>query len=261
MKKRIAGLTLCILFCSTPVYAMDYQFAAPDAGLFGTPTSDNTVYITNDEPVNTNRSKDSAYIPPAFGSPASYLRYAGERLTPNLLSEPLSETVVTQTANAAAILPLTVSGNSYTQISDNSSNTLAYTDVTSALYYLDGRLGTLRIPAINLTVKAYQGTDAIALKKGAGHFEDTSIWDGNVAFAGHNRGVNNHFGKIHTLSDGDKITWTTKLGTKEYRVYSVAKIHKDNVSVLDSTSADILTLVTCVMNQPDYRWCVQAIAK
>ena len=261
MKKRIAGLTLCILFCSAPVYAMDYQFAAPDAGLFGTPTSDNTVYVTNDEPVNTNRSKDAAYIPPAFGSPASYLRYAGERLTPNLLSEPLSETVVTQTANAAAILPPTFSGNSYTQISDNSSNTLAYTDVTSALYYSDGCLGTLRIPAINLTVKAYQGTDAIALKKGAGHFEDTSIWNGNVAFASHNRGVNNHFGKIHTLSDGDKITWTTKLGTKEYRVYSVAKIHKDNVSVLDSTSADILTLVTCVMNQPDYRWCVQAIAK
>lgn len=261
MKKQIAAVLVSFMLCSSPAYAMDYQFDAPDAGLFGTPTSDTTVYVTNDEPVNTDRSKNAAYIPPAFGSPTSYLSYTGERLTPNLISETLSGTGVSQTTNGTTILPPTVSGTGNIQSSDTISNTLAYTDVTSSLYYSDGRLGTLRIPAIGLTVKAYQGTDETALKKGAGHFEDTSIWDGNVAFAGHNRGVNNHFGKIHTLSDDDIITWTTKFGTREYRVYSVAKIHKDNVTVLNATSADILTLITCVMNQPDYRWCVQAIAE
>ena len=60
-------------------------------------------------------------------------------------------------------------------------------------------MGTLKIPAIGLSVKIYQGTDNTSLKKGAGHFEDTSIWDGNVALAGHNRGVNNHFGEIHVF--------------------------------------------------------------
>ena len=45
-----------------------------------------------------------------------------------------------------------------------------------------------------------------------------------MAFAAHNRGVANHFGKIHTLSIGDKITYTTKLGTRTYEVYSVSKI-------------------------------------
>ena len=57
----------------------------------------------------------------------------------------------------------------------------------------------LEIPSIGLSVNIYQGTDSAALKKGAGHFTSTSIWNGNVALAGHNRGVTNHFGKIHTL--------------------------------------------------------------
>ena len=68
------------------------------------------------------------------------------------------------------------------------------------------------------------------------------------------------FGKIHTLSIGDKITYTTKLGTRTYEVYSVSKISVNDVSVLNDSADNILTLVTCVMNQPDYRWCVQAKA-
>ena len=136
----------------------------------------------------------------------------------------------------------------------------AYTAVTEDLYYAAGHLGTLKIPAIGLTVKVYQGTDSAALAKGAGHFSSTSIWNGNVAFAAHNRGVANHFGKIHTLSIGDKITYTTKLGTRTYEVYSVSKISVNDVSVLNDSADNILTLVTCVMNQPDYRWCVQAKA-
>lgn len=122
-------------------------------------------------------------------------------------------------------------------------------------------LGTLNIPSIGLTVRVYQGTDSAALVKGAGHFTNTSIWDGNAAIAGHNRGVNNHFGKIHTLNVGDTIKLTTKLGERSYEVYSVAKIGADDTSVLNDSTENIITLVTCVMNQPDYRWCVQARQK
>ena len=57
-----------------------------------------------------------------------------------------------------------------------------------------------------------------------------------------------------------KITYTTKLGTRTYEVYSVSKISVNDVSVLNDSADNILTLVTCVMNQPDYRWCVQAKA-
>lgn len=46
-----------------------------------------------------------------------------------------------------------------------------------------------------------------------------SYWDGSVGIAGHNRGVTNHFGKIHTLKTGDQITYTTQLGTRTYEVF------------------------------------------
>lgn len=53
----------------------------------------------------------------------------------------------------------------------------------------------------------------------------------------------------------------TKLGERSYEVYSVAKIGADDTSVLNDSAENIITLVTCVMNQPDYRWCVQARQK
>ena len=110
---------------------------------------------------------------------------------------------------------------------ETSAPSTGYTEVTSDLYYSGGHLGTLKIPAIGLTVKVYEGTDSKTLAKGAGHFEETSIWRGNIAVAAHNRGTNNHFGKIHTLELGDEITLTTKLGTRTYEVVSVAKVSGD----------------------------------
>ena len=57
------------------------------------------------------------------------------------------------------------------------------------------------------------------------------------------------------------IKLTTQLGTRSYEVYSVSKIGVDDTSVLSDSTENIITRVTCVMNQPDYRWCVQAREK
>ena len=111
-----------------------------------------------------------------------------------------------------------------------------------------------------LTVGVYEGTDSAALLKGAGHFEGTSIWLGNVCLAGHNRGVRNDFGKIHTLKSGDTITFTTVLGTMTYSVSSVTKVAVTDTSGLSATSTNQITLYTCVQDQPAYRWCVKAVA-
>ena len=62
------------------------------------------------------------------------------------------------------------------------------------------------------------------------------------------------------VKSGDKITYTTKLGTRSYTVCSVAKISVDDLSVLNDSAENIITLVTCVMDQPSYRWCIQAKA-
>ena len=133
--------------------------------------------------------------------------------------------------------------------------------MTDDLYYSGGYLGTLKIPAIDLSIKVYQGTGSSVLAKGAGHFLDTSIWAGNVCIAGHNRGVRDDFGDLHTLEPGDTVTWTTKLGTRTYEVVSVQKVLETDTSGTAATSDDRLTLYTCVRNQRDYRWCVTAVTK
>jgi len=270
-------MMLCAL-CVTQASALEYTFDAPEDYLFGQPTSDDTIYEW--ENPNVDRSKNTALIAPGFGTPTSYLPGSGEYLTPNLVPGALSGGLVNQVGSAGAnatggvagssVIPgqyPSVSGNvTMTQIPGGSpidiaqgNTTGGYTEVTDDLYYSNGSLGTLKIPAINLTVKVYQGTDSAALKKGAGHFTNTSIWNGNVALAGHNRGVNNHFGKIHTLDTGNTITLTTALGTRTYTVTSVAKVDVMDNTMLEATSDNCITLFTCVMNQPSYRWCVRAV--
>ena len=59
---------------------------------------------------------------------------------------------------------------------------------------------------------------------------------------------------------GDKITYETRLGTRSYEVFAVSKIAVDDGTVLRDSADNILTLITCVMDQPQYRWCVQARA-
>lgn len=53
---------------------------------------------------------------------------------------------------------------------------------------------------------------------------------------------------------------TTKLGTRTYQVTSVSKISETDRSAMTPTGENRIVLYTCVMNQSDYRWCVQAVA-
>lgn len=106
---------------------------------------------------------------------------------------------------------------------------------------------------IDVSVKVYDGTSTENMKKGATHFPETSYWDGNVAMAAHNR--SSYFGKIYKLKNGDKITFTTNIGTRKYEVTSVYKIDDDDTSCLNDSTENRLT---CVENQSAYRWCVIA---
>ena len=248
--------TLCLsaaltaVLAAVPAYALDYTVDAPEDHLFGRPTSMETAteYGTD----NVDRSKNTALIPPDFGSPTSYLPNTGEPLTPNLIPGALSTGLVGSVSSVGSV--------SYPAVDSGSTWTGAVcTPVSSDLYYSNGSLGTLKIPAIGLTVKVYEGTDSAALKKGAGHFADTSIWNGNVCLAGHNRGVNNHFGKLHTLTVGDTITYTTKLGTRSYTVTSVSKVPETDTSGTTASRDNRLTLYTCVRDQSAYRWMACAV--
>ena len=239
------------LLCVGQASALEYTMEAPDDYLFARPTSDDTIYEW--ENPNVDRSKNVALIPPTFGSPTSYLPGSGTALTPNLVPGALDGGgLVSQVGSVT--YPTVGTGSGWT-----GTTSTGWTDVTSDLYYSGGHLGTLKIPAIDLSVKVYQGTDSSTLMTGAGHFPDTSIWDGNCCIAGHNRGVRDDFGDLHTLAPGDTITWTTKLGTRTYEVVSVEKVLETDTSGTAATTDNRLTLFTCVRDQRAYRWQVQAV--
>lgn len=135
-----------------------------------------------------------------------------------------------------------------------------YTEKTtlSDVLETDESIGRLKINAIDLNLKVYEGTTETSMKKGLGHFVSSDYYEGNVCIAGHNRGVNTNFGKLKKLEIGDKITYKTKLGSKNYKVTSIEKISADDFSKLTSTQQNKITLITCVENQPMLRLCVQA---
>jgi len=125
----------------------------------------------------------------------------------------------------------------------------------------DGSIGTLQINRIGLTVTAYDGDSYEAMKKGVGHVASTSCWQGNIGMVGHNRGANDHFGRLKELKIGDTLTYTTKLGTKTYEVVFAGKIANNDWSYLQYTADNRLTLLTCVADHPEYRLCVQGMEK
>lgn len=122
----------------------------------------------------------------------------------------------------------------------------------------DGSIGTLKIPTLGISYKAYEGETSSSMNKGVGHFSSTSGWDGNIGLCGHNRGSSHNIGSIKNLSIGDRITYTTVLGKRTYYVSFVGKIASDDWSYLEATSDNCITLITCSANEPEYRWCVQA---
>lgn len=260
MKRKaciLAALAISAVL-TIPAGALEYTIEAPDGPDLGTPTSIEVVQTADrGEAKNEDRSKNAALIPPAFGSATSDLPGSGDYLTPNLAPGGMPATGVFIGGSTAVVYP---AYNTTTSVSGNSVSS-NFTEVTDDLYYSGGYLGTLKIPAIDLSVKIYQGTDSKTLAKGAGHFEETSFFNGNMALAAHNRGVNNYFGKIHTLSLGDKITLTTKLGTRTYEVVSVSKVSETDRSSLVPTTDNRITLYTCVRNERDQRWCVQAVER
>jgi len=123
----------------------------------------------------------------------------------------------------------------------------------------DGSIGRLQIPAIGLDVKVYDGDELAAMRKGVGHIEGTSVWDSNVGMVGHNRGTNDYFGRLKTLSIGDAITYTTKAGTRTYHVTFSGQISDTDWSMLQYTLDNRLSLVTCVEDIPNKRILVQAV--
>ena len=128
--------------------------------------------------------------------------------------------------------------------------------------YMKNEIWQIQIPSINLTANIQNGTDKETLNKYVGHFKETQLEYGNIGLAAHNRGYEvNYFSKLKELKEGDEIIYKYN---KTERIYEVVKnkIIKDtDVEILKNTEENILTLITCVENEPEYRRCVQAKEK
>ena len=61
------------------------------------------------------------------------------------------------------------------------------------------------------------------------------------------------------MVEGDIITYITKYETKEYAVKEVKQIEETDLSVLNQTEDNRITLITCVENQKNLRQCVVGI--
>lgn len=271
MIRKILTVSIITISMAANVCAADYTVNSPPQFVLGEPTSvAETVDSNAPNAALIDRSKNNALIPPAFGSKTSFLRGSGEPLTPNLASAGYSgeiESVKMTVGTLSDMQPdnVFITDTYILPVSENHSGYYyggeTFTEVDDGMYYSSGYLGVLEIPAIDVKVKIYEGTSNSSLAKGAGHFESTSIWNGNVCLAAHNRGTNAYFGKIHTLENGDEVILTTKRGSRTYRVFNVEKISVNDTSNLQTTRDNIITLITCVKGEADYyRWCVQASA-
>jgi sortase A len=265
MKKLITLLITLALSATlaVPAFAADYTFATGTSTLsdFGGATSVDAPVAPDPMSTNTRRNKDAAYNPPPFGV------FSGD--IPTDPSSPYHDNF-SQSGFVPVNqdLPATggedyVPGSGAVSASYETGGFLPTTSQTASLntapwYYEDGSIGTLYVASTKKTIRVYEGEALDNLKIGAGHFSSTSAWDGNIALAGHNRGGNAYFSFVKDLESGDTLTYTTKYGTRIYKVYSKTRIDEWDNLPLSWSSSNILTLITCVANVPELRYCVVA---
>lgn len=120
----------------------------------------------------------------------------------------------------------------------------------------------IEIPKISLIANISEGTTKEVLNQYVGHFENTSKEEGNVGLAAHNRGYEvNYFKDLKLLKEGEEIKYTHNEFQKIYEVKKCRIIKDTEWEFLEETEENMLTLITCVENQPEYRRCIQAIEK
>lgn len=108
-------------------------------------------------------------------------------------------------------------------------------------------VGTITIPAIDLSMVVVEGTTDAQLQMGPGHYPNTPLpgQSGNSAIAGHRTTYLHPFYNLNDLVPGDGITIETVQGIFLYHVTQSLTVSPSDVSVIDQTTTPTLTLTTC----------------
>ena len=106
-----------------------------------------------------------------------------------------------------------------------------------------GLIGRIE-PRLGLSVIVIEGTTPTNLRRAAGHIPGTALpgQAGNIGISAHR---DTYFRPLRNIRQDDIIILTALVGDYRYRVVSIRVVRPDNVSVLDSSHNQILTLVTC----------------
>lgn len=123
-------------------------------------------------------------------------------------------------------------------------------------------LGHIAIPRVGVDAMVRTGEDDETLDLAVGHLYDTALpgEGGNVALAGHR---DTFFRGLREIRLGDLIQLTIPPAIHEYRVVATKIVAPTDVSVLDSSGTEELTLITChpfnfIGNAPN-RFIVRAV--
>ena len=105
-------------------------------------------------------------------------------------------------------------------------------------------IGVLEIPRLGISSVVLEGDDVAELLFGVGHLSDTPLpWhDGNSVLAAHR---DTFFRPLAGIRHDDIIRFTTGAAEFEYVVKETKVVEPTDVTVLDATPTDTLTLITC----------------
>ena len=105
-------------------------------------------------------------------------------------------------------------------------------------------IGEVRIDRIGMRAVISQGESDAVLRIGAGHLADTP-WPsqpGNVVIAGHRDTI---FRPLRNVREGDIVDVTTETTIAHYKVVSTRVVPPTDLSVLEPSSGNTLTMITC----------------
>jgi sortase A len=108
-------------------------------------------------------------------------------------------------------------------------------------------VGRIEIPAIDSSFTFVEGVDRGSLRKGPGHYVQTSLpgQGGTVALAGHRTTYLAPFREIDELERGDAIRIRMPYGRFRYEVEGSAIVDPGSISVLGETDHERLVLTAC----------------